>query len=196
MVVLKRLSKKDLKKIASLKSVFLMAEELTGVPWQAVAAVWYRESFSVTLPKTPGGQFQFDPIPERAVILALFDRFAPGYVHFPQLVNWVKYSQATNVFDSGAVLAACWLRSKSKFNISVNHSDDAIKDAFYGYNGKAWGPHPESSPYVYNEFDAMHHGMTIRGSIPDGHGGRKFISTIDQRPGAFTVYKQLLEEKI
>ena len=64
-------------------------------------------------------------------------------------------------------------------------------DAFYGYNGRAWGPLPTNSPYVMNNFDAQHMNMVIRGSIPDGHGGRKWIDNIDLRPGAFTVYKQL-----
>lgn len=194
---MKYLSDEQIKKIISVKPILQHAEQLTGVPWQAIAAIWYRESFSITPPKTPGGPFQFDPIPIISIQEALLNRFAA----FPldqKYWDYVKHNQGVNVFECATLLAACWLRHQSKFNLAMDHSDAAIKDAFYGYNGRAWGKYPESSPYVYNNFDLQHTNMVIRGSIPDPSSktGRKFISTIDRRPGAFTVYRQLLDRKV
>ena len=190
---LKRLTDKDLDKIKAVKAVFEIAQRLTGVPWQAIAAVWYRESFSVASPKTPGGPFQFDPIPRPEVLDGLLQSFARG-LSKEQRHEYIL--RGTDNFESGAVFCACWLRHNCKFDLGIDHSDTAIKDAFYGYNGRCWGPHPESSPYVYNNFDAQHLDMHIRGSVPDGKGGRKWIDNIDGRPGAFSVYRQIIDAKI
>lgn len=190
-----KLTPSQINKIKTVKPILLKAQQLTGVPWQAIAAVWYRESFSIAPPKTPGGPFQFDPIPAVAIIEGLLRTFVPL---FPALLVEYAESMVVNDFEKAAVLAACWLRYKSKYPLAKDHSDRALKDAFYGYNGRAWGPHPESSPYVYNNFDSKHMNMVIRGSIPDPKSktGRRFISTIDKRPGAFTVYRQLINEKV
>lgn len=192
MALLKRLSPEQLQKIAVVKIAFTRAEALTNIPWQLIAAIWYRESFSITPPTTPGGPFQFDPLPATSVLQALLKTYtiAPDTVVHDLLVKGV------NDFTAGAVFCACWLAHQCKFDLKTNHTDIAIRDACYGYNGRAWGPHPESSPYVNNEFDQMHHAMSIRGSVPMIGGGRKWISTVDQRPGAFTVYKQLVDAKI
>lgn len=191
--MLKRLNASELNKIKKFKSVLENAQRLTGVPWQALAAVWYREAgLSIAPPKTPGGQFQFDPIPSDSV----FDGLLRTFTKLNKFERERLLRNGVNHFESAAVLAACWLRQHSRFVLDKDHSDEAMKDAFYGYNGRAWGPHPESSPYVYNEFDAAHNNMTIRGSIPDGKGGRKWIETTDERPGAFTVYRQLVDLKL
>ncbi|NJL71184.1 MAG: hypothetical protein HC888_05980 [Candidatus Competibacteraceae bacterium] len=65
------LTKEQLKKIADNRHVFDSAQAHTGVPWQAVAAIWTRESFSVAPPKRPGGQFQFDPVPTKQQLTSL-----------------------------------------------------------------------------------------------------------------------------
>lgn len=189
---LKRLTAHQLMIIAQRKPVFEHAQALTGVPWQAIAAVWYRESFSVTPPKTPGGPFQFDPVPPRARLNELLK----SYTKLDENERAALIGKGVNDFQAGTVFCACWLRHQSKANLSVDHSDAAIKDAFYGYNGRAWGANPDNSPYVANESDLKHDDMIIRGTIPDGHGGRKRIETIDGRPGAFAVYRQLIDSKI
>jgi hypothetical protein len=188
----KRLSETDLLHIVANKGTFTKAADLTGVPWQAIAAVWYRESFSVAPPRTPGGPFQFDPMPSVEVLEGLLHSFT--HISMIDMREWL--SKGVNDFQAGALFCACWLRHQSRYKLSENHTDEAVKDAFYGYNGRAWGPHPESSPYVYNEFDQTHSGMHIRGSVPDGHGGRHFIDNVDARPGAFTVYRQLIDANI
>jgi hypothetical protein len=195
-ITLKRLSQADLDKMKNNKHVFTQAEIFTDVPWQAIASIWYRESFAIESPKTPGGPFQFDPKPNSIMISALLKSFVKMNPAAFDAFEIDVCRFGIEDFASAAIIAACWLRHQCRFDLSKDHSDTAIKDAFYGYNGRAWGIHPESSPYVYNEFDVMHHAMTIRGSIPLKGGGRKFISSKDLRPGAFTVYKQLIEEKI
>jgi hypothetical protein len=172
--------------IRQVKHVFEKVEALTGVPWQAVAAVWYRESFSVTPPKTLGGPFQFDPILEPAIICNLLKFFTK--LSELEIQHYAR--KGVNDFETGALCAACWLRLKTKPVITPNVSDEVIKDAFYGYNGRAYGS-ADKSPYVMNGLDEKHLNMVLRGTIPDGKGGRKRIEIVDKRPGAFTVYTQL-----
>ena len=192
-MALARLNAEQLKSFVRVKPILMRAQELTGVPWQAIAAVWYRESFSVTSPATPGGPFQFDPEPPASVLRALLITFCPSLT---SAEREGLIAQGVNKFSSAAIFAACWLRRKSGPNLAKDHSDAAMADAFYGYNGRAFGPNPLNSNYVANELDLSHDDMLIRGSIPDGKGGRRYIRTIDKRPGALTVYKQLKEAGI
>jgi hypothetical protein len=161
-------------------------QEVTGVPWQAMAAIWYRESFSVAPPKTPGGPFQFDPIPSHGTLQGLLDRFT-------QLSREEKATllqAGVNDFYAGGVLAACFLRVKTRNPIFPGCPDETIQDALYGYNGRKYGS-ADHSTYVMNGFDQAHYPMNLRGSIPDGKGGRKWVEDKDLRPGAYTVYLQL-----
>lgn len=195
-----KLTPDQIKKITDVKNILKVAQTYTGVPWQAIAAVWYRESFSIVSPKTPGGPFQFDPMPSALVLEGLLKTFTPTTPEGIQgCINKFLYKTGFENFAASALIAACWLRHNSKYPLDKDHSDEALKDAFYGYNGRAWGPHPESSPYVYNNFDLQHMNMTIRGSIPDPNnkfGHRKWVDITDKRPGAFTVYRQLIDEKV
>jgi hypothetical protein len=179
-------------KIKTLKSVFLRAQELTGVPWQAICAVWYRESFSVASPKTPGGPYQFDPPLHDNVMYGLLNTFAPSLTK-EQMKELVR--RGINDFAAGAVLCACWLRLHAKAKITPKSTMEDIKDAFWGYNGRAFHD-ADHSFYVMNGFDDKHMNMHIVGTVPNGKGGRKHIDTTDKRPGALTVYRQLLEEKV
>jgi hypothetical protein len=163
------------------------AERLVSVPWQAIAAIWYRESFSIAPPDIPGGQFQFDPVPSSSQLGAMLARYV--VLSASDLQALVK--RGVNEFSSACLFAACHLRDVARYDLALDQSDEAIKDAFYGYNGRGYGPSPDDSPYVMNNFDAAHLNMRIVGSEPDGHGGRIRVDTIDLRPGAFTVYKQL-----
>lgn len=183
---LPRLSEAQIERIRQIKPVFEKVKKLTGVPWQAVAAIWYRESFSVTPPKTPGGPFQFDPVLDTASIRRLLLRFTS--IPESQIEKYAH--KGMNDFETGALCAACWLRLKTGPIITPAVTDEIIKDAFYGYNGRAYGS-ADKSPYVMNGFDEMHRDMILKGTIPDGRGGRKKVAIIDKRPGAFTVYKQL-----
>lgn len=163
-------------------------QAITGVPWQAMAGIWYRESFSVTPPKTPGGPWQFDPVPPRSALNTLLERFATlSYAERMAILD-----KGVNDFFAGGVLAACFLKTKTRYPISPNCDPAFIKDALYGYNGRKYGS-ADRSPYVMNGYDEAHFEMNLRGTIPDGKGGRKWVDIIDRRPGAFTVYRQLKE---
>lgn len=143
-------------------------------------------SFSVTPPRTPGGPFQFDPVLHPDTIRLLLE-------HFTQLSKYEieRYAQkGVDDFETGALCAACWLRMHTKPVITPDVPDWVIKDAFYGYNGRAYGG-ADKSPYVMNGFDRDHEDMVLGGTLPDGHGGRKRVHFVDKRPGAFTVYRQL-----
>jgi hypothetical protein len=195
-----RLMPPELAKVVNAKPTLEKAANITSVPWQMLAAVWYRESFSVEPPVTPGGPFQFDPEPTKNVGEALLKDFTK--LDASEIDFYLK--KGVNVFPIAAVFCGCWLRHQCKYDLVAELKEPdpgksiAIMDAFYGYNGRAWGQHPQSSPYVYNEFDEMHHGMIMRGSIPDRYAanGRQWITIIDRRPGAFTVYTQLLKENV
>lgn len=195
MANLKRLDKNQLQAFVRVKAILQRAAALTGVPWQAIAAIWYRESFSVASPETPGGPFQFDPPLSQVRMRKLLTTYCPSLT--PAERELLIY-QGLDKFASAAVFAACWLREMSQYNLKDNHSDQAMLDAFYGYNGRAFGPNPYNSNYVVNELDLAHDDMLIRGSIPDKNnpGKRIWIKKTDLRPGAFTVYKQLLEAGI
>lgn len=188
-----QLTQAQVDKILKLKPHFLKAQEAAGVPWQAVAAIWMRESGSVAPPKTPGGPFQFDPAPPAAALKSLLRQFTKlSAAEIEQIAK-----KGVNDFAGSAILAACFLRTKTKPILSVNAPDEVILDALWGYNGKvqksAW-----HSPYCVNGYDDAHMNMVIRGTLPDGKGGRKPVldrntgkPPLDKRPGTFTMYKQL-----
>ena len=184
----KGLNHGQIQRVKQVRPLLEKIEEVTGVPWQAMLGIWYRESFSQAPPKTPGGPWQFDPIPSRGTQKGLLDRFT-------QLSDSQKHEileKGVNDFYSGGVLAACFLRTKTRPVIHPGVADQVIKDAIYGYNGRAYGS-ADRSPYVMNGYDAQHFPMRLVGTIPDGRGGRISIDKTDQRPGAFTIYRQLKE---
>jgi hypothetical protein len=184
--------------LENLKTPLLAVEQVTGVPWQLLVSVLYRENnLSTDSPKTLGGPWQFDPTPAPKVIAPLLNKYVNLMGRssteilqaMDTLVPPLVYKGLwVNEFLPGAIMAACWLRHKSKFYLPSDRSDAAIQDALYGYNGRAYGPSPLRSPYVMSKFNAQYTNMRIRGTLPDGKGGRIKIDKIDARPGAFTVY--------
>lgn len=187
-----RLTKVQIDKVLEHKDLFQKVEAATNVPWQAVAALWTRESFSVASPKTPGGPFQFDPVPPDARLRFLLDRYTNLGV--PEKLDLV--ARGVDEFKSAAYFAACHGRDRANPVITPDVSDEDIKDFFWGYNGKAYGA-ANKSPYVMNGFDTAHDGMVLTGTIPDkNHPGKRIRikPRPERRPGAFTVYKQLKGE--
>ena len=194
---LARLTQAEIDTIKANKMPLIEAESVTQVPWQMLAAVWYREH-GLTMGNNP---FQFDPPPTHAVILGLLQSYT----------DYKPTSYSVDDFSFAAILAACWLRHKCRFplvvvesfqspvkdelrtiqQITINSTDEAVADAFYGYNGRAYGSNPLNSPYVANELDELHHNMHFR-----GEDNGKWIDIIDKRPGAFVVYKQLVQEAV
>lgn len=167
--------------------MFVHVQELTGVPWQLLAGIWTRESFSVAPPKTPGGPMQFDPPLSQSEILHLIQK----YTKLSLDESKVYTKKGINDFDTAILCAACFLLEKMGRFIKTEAD---IKIAAWRYNGIV-GADPTHSPYVYNGYDKDHNGMRLIGTIPDGKGGRKKIDIVDHRPGAFTVYTQLVNIK-
>lgn len=183
------LTSTQLEKIKKQKPIFENVEKHTGVPWEAVAAVWTRESFSVAPPHRPGGQFQFDPVPPKNKLKTMLRRFSD----LPESEIIATVAKGVNDFAAAALFCACFMRMKIAPVITPDASDEVIKEAFWAYNGRAYGG-ADKSPYVMNGFDSEHMNMIIRGTLPNPHGsGRIKVETVDKRPGAFTVYQQLIE---
>lgn len=182
-----KLSKDQIEYIKGVKHIFTKVQDLTGVPWQLLAGIWTRESFSVAPPKTPGGPMQFDPPLSQSEITHLLE----VYSITNQVAEYAK--KGGNDFETAVLSAACFL--KEKMNGCSIKTDSEVMMAAWRYNGVV-GHDPTHSPYVYNGFDNLHNGMRLVGTIPDGHGGRKKIDRVDHSPGAFTVYKQLVTENV
>jgi hypothetical protein len=196
---LTRLSATEIETIKANKPTLMAAENIVKVPWQMLAAVWFREH-ALTMGNNP---FQFDPPPTHNEIVGLLQSYT----------DYKPTRYSIDDFPFAAILCACKLRSKCRYplvivqtfqhveegintnktlqSITVDTSDEAVADAFYGYNGRAFGSNPFNSPYVANEMDALHHNMHFQGE-DNGH----WISIIDTRPGAFVVYKQLVAEAV
>lgn len=194
-----QLNESQIDKMKLFKPVFIKVQDLTGVPWELTASIWYRESFSVAPPKTIGGSFQFDPPPDQHLIMYLLKSFTP--LTADECLEYIKLG--INNFQAGALLCACFLRYKVSFKLNIESPDVDIKYAIWSYNGRAYGS-PDKSPYVMNGFDENHKDMRMFGTLPDGKGGRiqlrdtdGKLGIVDKRPGAYVVYKQLksLEEE-
>lgn len=183
----------QLKKVRQNRQVYENAESVSGVPWQALASVHYREcNFETDYSKirTPGSFYQLDPIPSDPYL----NKLLTSYTDLNAMSRLMLLKNGIKDFQSATIICAAYLRVKTPYKYSgQNTADHIIKDALYGYNGRAYGS-ADKSPYVMNMFDSAHENMRIVGSIPDGHGGRKHIDTVDKRPGAYTVYKFLREE--
>lgn len=187
----KRLTKSQLDHLRAQKPTFEAVEQATGVPWEAMAAIWYRETNSVAVPKNRvGGPFQFDPPPPDNRILFLLD-------HYSTLSRDEKLevvAKGVDDFHSAAYISACHGRHHCNPKITPNASDADIKDFFWGYNGKKYGG-VDHSPYVMNGYDTAHDGMILSGTVRDKNGNQVRIKPRPEaKPGAFIVYKQLKGE--
>ena len=185
---LKGLNNDQIKKIQLTYPTLKAIQNLTNVPWQALAGVWYRESFSIAPPPTPGGSWQFDPVPPSATLRSWLNKYTDLSVTDKEK----RIKTGVNDFETGCLFAACLLQHKVKGQLTLNSSDALIKDALWGYNGRAYGS-ADNSPYVMNGYDKEHYPLRLIGTIPDGKGGRIKINNPDLRPGAFVIYKQLKE---
>lgn len=184
-----QLGEADLKKIREQTPVFKRIQEKTGVPWEAIAALWYRESGGRTEVKNPdGGPFQLDPPPSQKQIRQLLKVHSSRFTT-PKEIADASAKDVTD-FETGAYYAACFLKEKMSGWMTPTISDPMMREAFFRYNGTGYGS-PEKSPYVMNGYNEHYKDMQIKGTLPDGKGGRKSVSTTDKRPGAYVVYRQL-----
>lgn len=161
----------------------------TGVPWEMLAAIHYRETnFSHTNPSNGQGIFQFvngdgGPYPAGPVSDGEFVR---------QLRFMANRLQSDYVWRGSVPRERRQLQANEQ-NITI------VKDTLYSYNGRAsayanqasqYGysssaqPY-EGSPYVMNRFDCQRARMGI--ITTDGGG----MNSTDTRYGAFTVFARL-----
>lgn len=181
-----KLSPQELQVITQLKSVYELAANYTNVRWQIIAGIHFRESGLAVHVKNP---FQFDPAPGPHYMSYLFGK----YSNLPPedvVVRVNKYG--VDDFETAAILCGCFLHLKTSLPLSKEAPSTAFLDACYGYNGRGYGS-AYDSPYCVNGLDDSHMNMHLVGTLPDGNGGRKRVNIIDHRPGAFTVFQQLID---
>lgn len=167
-------------RINQLKDIYVQAATQDDLPWQVLAAIHYREANN-------------DPNSD----LQAGNPFGGGTQYSTQGAQTDLLSSAVN--------AGQLLQQKAQdglFHTKItadNPNPEVIKDALYGYNGRAQvyadqaaslGFDPktqpyEGSPYVMNEYDTIHTDMKI---VTKDFGS---LDGIDTRYGAFTVYSRL-----
>ncbi len=171
------------KAINKLKPDYVKAAEATKVPWQLLAAVHYREANNNPSQDLQAG----NPIGGGGGQFANYPHGAPKSVE-----QSAEYAAEELISDakSGVV--------KKPINVA-NPDPNAIKDALFGYNGRASvyadqaaalgfnkNTQPfEGSPYVMNNADGKHKNMKI---ITHDFGG---LDGVDSRFGAFVIYSKL-----
>lgn len=173
--------------INKLKSVYEQASAATGVPWQVIAAMHYREASN-----NPNGDLQAgNPIGGPYVKDSTVYK-APGYGYPKSLEESAEFAARYLIEKVNAGLV--------KKSVNIPSPDpEGLKDALFSYNGRAdfyarqaqeLGFNPatqpyEGSPYVMNNYDEVHKNMKI--ATGDGGG----INAVDTRFGAFTIYSRL-----
>ncbi len=172
------------------KSFYERVMNETGVPWELLAAIHYREtSFSHTNPGNGQGIFQF--------VNGDGGPYPPGAVSDEEFVRQLRF-MATKLQDD-YVWRGKIPRERRK--LQPNEQNIAIvKDTLFSYNGRAgayidqashFGYNPslqpyEGSPYVMNRFDCPRARMGI--ITRDYNTG---IDGTDTRYGAFTIFARL-----
>ncbi len=175
------------------KNFYTQVMNETGVPWEMLAAIHYRETnFSHTNPSNGQGIFQF--------VNGAGGPYPAGPVSDEEFVRQLRF-MATRVQEDyvnrGSVARERRRLLPQEANITI------VKDALFSYNGRAslyaeqashFGFDPsnqpyEGSPYVMNRFDCPRARMGI---ITRDYGTG--IDGIDTRYGAFTVFARLRGE--
>ncbi|HET9411709.1 MAG TPA: hypothetical protein VFO38_02590, partial [Candidatus Saccharimonadales bacterium] len=161
----------------------------TGVPWEMLAAIHFREvNFSHSNPSNGQGIFQF--------VNGDGGPYPPGPVSDEEFYRQLKY-MATRLQNDYV-----WRGSvpRERRNLQPNEQNMAIvKDTLYSYNGRAGAyanqaatygynstlqPY-EGSPYVMNRFDCQRARMGI---ITQSSGS---LNGTDTRYGTFTIFSRL-----
>lgn len=172
------------KNINKLKPAYQKAADNTGVPWQLLAAIHYREANNSPTQDMQAGN------PIGGPYTASSTDYGNGY--------------PKSIADSAEIAANHLIRVEKsgviKKDIDVPTPDiEEVKDVLFSYNGRATvyaqqaadlGFDPktqpyEGSPYVMNNYDDTHTNMGI---ITRDHGG---LDGTDTRFGAFVIYERL-----
>lgn len=175
------------------KSFYIQVMNETGVPWEMLAAIHYRETnFSHTNPSNGQGIFQF--------VNGNGGPYPAGGVSDGEFVRQLRFM--ANSVQNDYVNRGSAPRERRK--LVPNEPNTAIvKDTLFSYNGRSglyaqqaqhFGYNAttqpyEGSPYVMNRFDCPRARMGI---ITRDYGSG--IDGVDTRYGAFTVYARLQGE--
>ncbi len=174
-----RLTDRELELVRRNRPIYEEAERLTGAPWRMLAAIHYLESSLSTVSPGPGGAFQMDPPPDDAHLARVLGRYGLPVQH------------VEDDFLTAAVVAADHLQQKVLYRLHADTTDEAlIKDAFWGYNGRAYGS-ADDSPYVSN--DPPVRILNVHGTYLDAQGVRRAVNGPFAKHGAIFVYRELLE---
>lgn len=168
-----KISQGILDQINKNKNVYQEAGTKTGVPWEMLATIHYRESTNDPNKSLMSGERLGTRNPDNGVTYntLLDSAIAAG----GSLKDWAKYNKKT---------------------LTANSDDDTIKTVFLGHNRgfmySRAGCTYDQSPYVMNQFDAAHKDM----KWPDNACEVKPPATItkgklDGQIGAFTLYSIL-----
>lgn len=177
----------------------------SGQPPLALATIHWQENALETVMKggeAVCGPFAYDPggmadLAERVGLGALTVRKKYGIKNGDVDLN--------TDFDLAALVAADEFKGKIRGTLVTNGevNMDVLADAAWGYNGRSAShtatgePHDinnlpswKYSPYVSNN---PHAGtmLRVKGTIPDGQGGRKHVDFISEEPGFLAVYQEL-----
>jgi len=198
------LAKQQISRIRDLRRAYILGCTVVGggIPWQALAAIHYRENEFGMVSRRPGGPFQLDPGgSEGELTVRIVQRVKDVCQRYGQ-----QYGSIEDNFTVASIVAADELKNKARGVIAkaVLVDEDILADAFWGYNGRA-SNHTEDgtkdpqraswcySPYVAND---PKRGviLRLRGTVPDDTvpGGRRRIDVEDQRPGALIIYRELV----
>src|SRR5215213_2312725 len=175
--------------VATNRDFYQQASLQTGVPWEMLAGIHYRETnFSHTNPGNGQGIFQFAG--------------GEGGPYPPGPVSDGEFQRQLN-FMAAKIQNDYVFRGNLTYSHRPLHPDEQemfrIQDTLYSYNGRSsqyaqqaanYGYDPttqpyQGSPYVMNMFDCARAGMGI---ITQDNGS---IDGTDTRYGAFTLYARL-----
>jgi hypothetical protein len=178
--------------VNSNKWAYERAMNETGVPWEMLAAIHYREtSFSHTNPSNRQGIFQF--------VGGAGGPYPPGLVNDEEFYRQLKFM--ANKLQDDYVWRGSIPRERRR--LQPNESNIVlVKDTLFSYNGRSnsyanqaghFGYNTslqpyEGSPYVMNRFDCPRARMGI---ITQDFGS---MDGIDTRYGAFTIFARLRGE--
>ena len=174
-----------------------------GMKWEALVPIHFREASLGYKVKRLGGIYQLEHgVPADQTAEAIRK-------HVTEVCNryGIAYADIESNYHLASVVAADELKSKAHGAMLVNGvMDEAVlADAYWGYNGRSNYHTPDGtkdperkhwsySPYVSND-PLRGVQFRLKGTVPDANapGGRRHIDTLDPRPGALILYRELIQ---
>ncbi len=178
------------------RQLAMEVQAATGVPWDVVLAVWFREHRFGYGEHLNDGPFQLysirvrddgseRPMEERrAMARRLLEKYATGLT--PAQIDAFMKGDPVKSWPAAAYLFGAYIQDKMGGRLTPDASDEMIKEALWRFNGVAYGA-AENSPYVYNGANSQKAGLRIRGYLDDG----SYINRIDTTIGVFPYLTML-----